>query len=255
MDKTINEIKDFSGQAAIITGAGSGIGLLTAQRLASRGASVVLTDVDLETVKAEAEKINGSGGSSLALRVDVRDYGMVKDAAEKAFAEYGRIDILINSAGGASRRVFGRKEDFKDLPIDIIDWGIDVNLKGPLYFAHAVIGYMFDQGKGVIINIGSSEGETGSGVIDYSAAKSGVMNGLTKSLALYGGPRGVRVCCVSPGPVLTRPAMANMKTLLGRAAQPQEVVDLIEYLCSEKAAFITGTNYMIDGGRSCEVRE
>ena len=81
------------------------------------------------------------------------------------------------------------------------------------------------------------------------------MNGLTKSLALYGAPYGVRVCCVSPGPVLTRPAMANMKTPLGRAAQPGEIVILILYLSSDKAAFVTGTNYLIDGGRSCGARD
>lgn len=86
--------------------------------------------------------------------------------------------------------------------------------------------------------------------MDYSTAKSGVMNGLTKSLALYGASHGVRVCCVSPGPVLTREAMAKRKTPLGRAAQPQEIVDMIVYLCSDKAAFMTGSNYMLDGGRS-----
>ena len=75
------------------------------------------------------------------------------------------------------------------------------------------------------------------------------MNGLTKSLALVGAPYGVRCCCVSPGPGLTRDAMANMKTLLGRAAEPQEIVDLIMYLASDKAAFITGENILIDGGR------
>jgi NAD(P)-dependent dehydrogenase (short-subunit alcohol dehydrogenase family) len=85
--------------------------------------------------------------------------------------------------------------------------------------------------------------------LDYGAAKSGMI-GLTKSLALYGAPHGVRSCCVSPGPVLTRPEMARMKTRLGRAAQTQEVTDLILYLCSDKASFITGSNYVIDGGRS-----
>jgi len=85
--------------------------------------------------------------------------------------------------------------------------------------------------------------------LDYGAAKSGMI-GLTKSLALYGAPHGIRACCVSAGPVLTRPEMAMMKTRLGRAAAPQEIVDLILYLCSDKAAFITGANYIIDGGRS-----
>ena len=110
---------------------------------------------------------------------------------------------------------------------------------------------MVAQKSGIIVNIGSITGEEGCpSAIDYSAAKSGVMYGLTKSLALYGAQYGIRVCCISPGPVLTRAAMSNMSTLIGRAADPQEIVDLILYVASEKGAFITGTNYLIDGGRN-----
>jgi len=242
----------FENKTAIISGAASGMGRLSAEKLAAEGANVVVTDVNKEAVEAVAEGIRQNGGKALAIKVDVRNYEEVKSAAEAAIKEFGSIDILINSAGGASTRVFGRSEGFKDLDIKIIDWGIDVNLKGAIYFSHAVIGYMIEKKKGVIINMGSIDGETGSLCIDYSAAKS-AMNGLTKSLAIYGAPHGIRSCCVSPGPVLTRPSMAKMPTLLGRAAQPDEVVDLILYLCSDSAGFITGTNYLIDGGRNCGV--
>jgi 3-oxoacyl-[acyl-carrier protein] reductase len=242
---------EFSDKTAIITGAASGMGLLTAQKLAADGANVVLTDVNADAVENAAEAIRRAGGEALALQVDVRDFAQVQQASDAVLEKYGRIDILVNCAGGASSRVFGRTEAFKDMDISVIDWGIDVNFRGPIYFARAVIGVMIEQKRGVIINLGSIEGQTGSTCIDYGAAKSGVMHGLTKSLALYGAPYGVRTCCVSPGPVLTRPAMANMRTPLGRAAQPEEVVDLILYLCSDKAAFITGSNYLIDGGRSC----
>ena len=109
--------------------------------------------------------------------------------------------------------------------------------------------HMIEQQGGVIINLGSIDGVTGGAVV-YGAAKAGMI-GLTKSLALYGAPYNVRACCVSPGPVLTRPGMANMATPLKRAAEPIEVVNLILYLCSDKAAFITGSNYLIDGGRAC----
>ena len=105
-----------------------------------------------------------------------------------------------------------------------------------------------NQKKGVIINIGSVDGETG-GAVDYAAEKSGLTYGLTKALARIGAPYGVRCCAVSPGPVLTRAAMSNMKTALGRAAEPIEIVKLVMYLCSDDAAFITGTNYNIEGGR------
>jgi len=110
---------------------------------------------------------------------------------------------------------------------------------------------MAEQKSGVIIFLGSITGEEGCKTnIAYSAAKSALMNGVTKSLALYGAKYNVRVCCISPGPVLTRKAMASMKTLMKRAAQPQEIVDLIMYTASDKASFITGTNYLIDGGRN-----
>lgn len=103
--------------------------------------------------------------------------------------------------------------------------------------------------KGVIINIGSIDGETG-GAVDYAAEKSGITGGLTKALARIGAPYGVRCCGVTPGPVLTRADMSFMKTALGRAAEPEEIVKLVLYLCSDDAAFITGTNYIIDGGRA-----
>ncbi len=242
----------FSGKVAIASGAGSGMGRLTCERLAAEGASVVLCDVNLNAAEEAAAEIRKSGARALAIQTDVRDYASVKAAVDCAKREFGSVDYVLNFAGGASSRVFGVKGGFAETDISIIDWGLDVNLKGPVYFAHAALPHMFSQNSGVIVNLGSITGEEGSaGAIDYSAAKSGVMYGLTKSLAQYAAPHGVRVVCVSPGPVLTRAAMANMRTLVGRAARPEEVVDLILYLCSDKAEFITGVNYMIDGGRSC----
>lgn len=241
----------FKNKVAVITGASTGIGYLTAESLAKEGAVVALLGTKQATINEAAKRISSQGFDALGYEVDVRDYSKVSACVDDLIAKYGHIDILVNCAGGASIRVFNRTEPFHEMPIEFLDWGIDVNLKGSLHMAHAVIGHMIEQKCGVIINVGSIDGQTGGAAIDYSAAKSGVMNGLTKSLALYGAPHGVRCCCVSPGPVLTRPAMAKMKTPLGRAAETHEVVDLILYLCSDQAAFITGSNYLIDGGRSC----
>ena len=136
------------------------------------------------------------------------------------------------------------------LPIEVIDWGLDVNLRGAIYCCRAVLAGMMERKRGVIINFGSVTGEQGGCgcSLDYAAEKS-AMHGLTKSLATLGAPHSVRSCCIVPGPVLTRPGMANMKTLLGRAAEPIEVVNFILYLCSDKASFITGSSHVIDGGR------
>ena len=121
--------------------------------------------------------------------------------------------------------------------------------------AFSFSGQMKKQNTGLIINIGSITGVEGSpSGMDYPTAKSALMFGLTKSLAQCGAPYGVRAVCVSPGPVLTRPAMASMKTMLGRAADPQEIIDLCLFLASEKGQFINGENIMIDGGRNAMKR-
>ena len=110
---------------------------------------------------------------------------------------------------------------------------------------------MRKQKSGVIINIGSITGEEGCATnVAYSASKSAAMNGLTKSLALYGQRYGIRCLCVSPGPVLTRPGMAFMRIALGRAAEPEEIVDMVLYAASEKGQFLDGINILMDGGRN-----
>ncbi len=243
---------EFTNKTCIITGGASGMGFLAGQCFSENGANIVLADIDEAALEKKAEQICKNGGKCIGTICDVRDYTQVlhtRDAAVKAF---GSVDILLNCAGGASTRVLNcQQKEFKDIPIEIFDWGIDVNFKGTFYFCHAVMQQMAKQKNGVILNFGSITGEEGcERNIDYSACKSGVMYGMTKSLALYGARYNVRVCCISPGPVLTRPGMAAMKTLLGRAAQPQEIVDLALYLASDKAAFITGENILIDGGRN-----
>ncbi|MEN6545728.1 MAG: SDR family NAD(P)-dependent oxidoreductase, partial [Armatimonadia bacterium] len=156
----------FANRVAITTGAASGMALLTSQRLAAEGARVVLTDVNEEAVKAAASDICEQGGEAIGVQVDVRCYDQVKSAVALALEQYGRVNILLNSAGGCSSRVHGRSECFHELPIEVIDWGLDVNLKGAVYFCHAVLGPMIEQKSGVVINMGSVDGVTGSYSLD-----------------------------------------------------------------------------------------
>ena len=251
---------DFTGKVAISTGAASGMGLLFAENFASLGGDVVMCDVSEEALCEKAAAINAMGkGRAVAIVCDVRDYSQVCAARDKAVSEFGRIDVMANFAGGTAVRVLkvdrSLYPEFPDIPIDVFDWGIDVNLKGPFYFAHAVLKQMREQKTGLIINIGSITGAEGPSVgMDYSTSKAALMYGLTKSIAQYGADYGVRCVCISPGPVLTRAAMANMKTLLGRAAEPQEIIDLCLFVASEKGQFINGDNIMIDGGRGAMPR-
>ena len=247
---------DFESKVAISTGAASGMGLLFAENFAALGGHVVMCDVNEAALNEKAAAINAkAGGRAMAVACDVRDYAQVCAARDKAVEAFGRIDVVANFAGGTAMRVLGvdtkRYPEFPDVPIEVFDWGIDVNLKGPFYFAHAVLTQMRAQGSGLIINIGSIIGAEGSAYgMDYPTSKAGLMYGLTKSIAQYGAKYGIRCVCVSPGPVLTRAAMANMQTLLGRAAEPQEIIDLCLFIASDKGQFINGENIMIDGGRN-----
>ena len=239
---------EFKGKTVIITGAASGIGLECAKRYHENGANVALVDVNEEALK----KLETELQPAIALPTDIRFFDQVESACKKVIEKFGTIDVMINCAGGNSARVFGEKgEDFCDRPMANIEWGLAVNLMGTVYFSHQAMKYMKAQKSGVIINIGSITGEEGDTIgMDYAISKSAIMTGLLKSLAQLGAKYGVRACVVSPGPVMTRPAMAKMRTLVGRAAEPSEIVDMIYYLSSKKAEMITGVNYFVDGGRS-----
>jgi len=242
---------NFNNKTAISTGAASGMGLLFAQCFAQLGGNVVMCDIDSEKLKELVNEINAQGkGKAIGVQCDVRDYNQVANAVNTAVEEFGSVDVLVNFAGGAETRMLNCPDLFPDAPIEVYDWGIDVNLKGQMYFDHAVMRQMKKQNSGVIINIGSITGEEGCGRnLAYSTSKSGVMYGLTKSVALAGAPYGVRCNCISPGPVLTRPGMSEMTTLMGRAAEPQEIIDMVLFVASDKCSFMTGENILIDGGR------
>ncbi len=245
---------NFTNKTAISTGAASGMGLLFAENFAELGGNVVMCDVNEAVLNEKVAAINAKGkGRAIGVICDVRDYTQVCAARDAAVDTFGSIDVMANFAGGYAVRMLGvdRSLEFPDIPIDVFDWGLDVNLKGPFYFAHAVLKQMKKQNSGLIINIGSITGVDGSPQgMDYCTAKAGVMYGLTKSIAQFGARCNVRCVCVSPGPVLTRAEMSGMKTLLGRAANPQEIIDLVLFIASEKGQFINGENIMIDGGRS-----
>ena len=245
----------FENKVAVITGAASGMGLLTSKELVAAGAKVVMCDVNAEALERERAAIAAdpavaaAGGEAASCLCDVRRWEDAQAAAALALDRFGRIDLLFCFAGGNEARCCNSGLPFYEQPREVIDWGLDVNLRGPVYMARACMPAMVAQKGGTICLLGSVTGFEGDGCGSmYGTAKSGLFN-FVKGLAKAGAPHGVRAFCVSPGPVLTRPAMAGMKTLLGRAAEPIEVVEFALYLASEKGAFITGTNHVIDGGR------
>ena len=241
----------FDGKTAVITGAGSGMGLLTSKELARTGAAVVMCDINGEALAKAADEVNAAGGgTAIPLVVDVRTFADAERAAALALERTGRIDLVIPFAGGYEPRMCNSPVPFYEQPVDVLDWGIDVNLKGAIYFVRACMPAMVKGGRGgVICCLGSTSGFEGDakGAM-YGTAKSGLF-AFVKGLALAGAPHGIRAFCVTPGPVMTRPGMAGMKTLLNTQAETRELVDYILYLCSDNGRCVTGSNHVMDCGR------
>lgn len=239
-------------QIAIITGGGGWIGRSIARRLSAAGIIVALADHD--HVKAEeaaaAIAIDAGHERAFALAVDICDPDSCERMVASVIERCGRIDILVNSAGGSARKQISR---FQDADRAVLDRIIDLNLKGPVFCTRAVIGHMIDRGSGRIINMASITGIQGlENVVDYSAAKGGVI-AFTKALAKEVGPQGITVNAVSPGLVPRPeedPARALRSNYLGRVCQADDVAELVGFLCGPGAGFITGHNHVIDGGRS-----
>jgi len=248
----------LKNRVAIVTGAGGGIGRAVALALAKEGADLVLNDIALEPLNKVAEEIKVMGSKVMVEKADVTNSKEVRQMVKNTLDKFGGVDILVNVAGGASR---GRgRAYFHEVPDEIWNSVIDLNLKGTLVCCHEVIKPMIQKGSGKIINIGSIAGMMGSSVAmaDYSAAKAGVI-GFTKSIAKELASYGIYVNCVSPGPVgtphlltLEKEALQKLESCsyLKRLGKPEEVASLVVYLASDEASYIVGQNYAVCGGRS-----
>ena len=245
----------LTGQTALITGAGRGIGLATARRLAAAGADVIIADFIVENAERAAAEIEGMGRKSLAIEVDVRSSESVNRMAATALANFPQIDILVCNAGIAQAVP---AEEMSDE-----DWlnMMAVNLNGVFWCCRAFAAHMLARGSGAIVNTASMSGmisNTPQPQSHYNAAKAAVIL-LTKSLAGEWADRGVRVNCVSPGYIgtdMTAEGLSNEEwrvkwlamTPQGRVGAPEDVAAAIYYLASPAAKFTTGTNLVVDGG-------
>ena len=237
---------NLAQKCAIVTGAGSGIGAATAQRLAADGARVVVSDMNEKAAEEVARKL---GEMARACPADVSDEDQVARLVEFAVAQLGRLDAMINNAGIGESAV----------PIDekpTADWNriLAVNLTGAFFGVKHAARAMKNAGRGgVIVNMASILGLVGFGAAPaYTAAKHGLI-GLTKAAALDLAAAGIRVVAVSPAFIRTpligdREAAVLPLHPIGRLGEPEEVAAMVAYLISDEAGFLTGASYLIDGG-------
>ena len=253
---------DFSGKVALITGGGGGIGRAAAIGFAERGAKVVVVDINTDDGHASTEIVRQRGGDASFVRADVSRSADVQAYVKAALDAYGSIDCFFNNAG-----IEGTVAAIQDYDEAMFDAVIGVNLKGVFLGLRHVLPVMLRQQSGTVVNTASIAGLFGGpGNSAYVASKHGVL-GLTKSASADVAREGIRINAVCPGPVDTRMMRsleaqrnptdpdaviaANRATIpIGRYATPEEVANVVLYLCSDLSGSVTGSYLVVDGGRS-----
>lgn len=249
--------QQFSGKVAIVTGGASGIGEACAMAFARGGAKVVVADLNNELGDRVVAAAKEAGGDAIFVRVDVGQPESVDQMVQATIAAFGRLDIAVNNAG-----IGGEQNPVGNYSVEGWRKVIDINLNGVFYCMRYEIPRMLEQGGGAIVNMASILGSVGfANSAAYVAAKHGVV-GLTKSGALEYSKQGLRINSVGPGfiktPLLegtlddqTQAYLSNLHAI-GRMGESQEVANLVAFLCSDQASFLTGGYYLVDGGYTAQ---
>ncbi len=248
----------LDGKVSIVTGGSSGIGRGTSLLFAEEGAKVVVADVDARGGEDTVALIGASGGDAVFVHTDVSQSSHVRDMVQRTVDHYGKLDLLINVAGRQAET-----PPLVDVTEEEWDLVMDVNVKGTFLACKYAVPHMLEQGGGAIVNVASSAVLRGSSFsLPYSVSKAGVVQ-LTKTVSSQYASHGIRSNCVIPGLVDTPGSQgvegaagifdeAVARIPVGRAGQPEDIAKLMLYLASDDAAFVTGSAYVIDGGRNVQ---
>lgn len=246
----------FSGKVVVVTAAGGGIGAATALRLAREGAKAVVAIDVLPAVDRTAAFIESAGASAVCIKIDCTDEHAVVAAFERTLSQFGRVDVLVNGVGGGGG---GRNTEFAESTSQTWRKIVDVTLLSTMLCTRQVVHGMRDRNYGKIVNVASSIALVPTPkMVEYASAKAGVI-GFTRSLAVELAPFGVNVNAVSPGPIKTAAtdslppdvlARSVNAVPMGRIGLPEEIASAIAYLASDEAAYVTGQNLAVNGGRA-----
>jgi len=245
-------------QVVLITGALTGIGRAAAIAFAQDGARVVVSGRRDKEGQDLAGELKGLGAEAIFVPTDVRNEDDVRDLVDRTVASFGRIDAAVNCAGTE-----GKPGPVTEQTAETYAATFDTNVLGTLLSMKHELRVMLAQRRGSIVNVSSTYGHTGAAGASVYAASKHAVEGLTKSAALEAAASGVRVNMVSPGPIETgmlnrftgtpeRKASLAATVPLKRVGRPQEIANTITFLASDKASFITGASYLVDGGKSAQ---
>ena len=250
-------MRRVEGAVAVVTGAGSGIGRASAIRLAQEGSLVICADINEEAAQESAAEIQNFGGVASAAKIDISNPKECSALIQESVNRYGSVDILVNNAGVNLPGVFHEVSD------ETIDLTLSVNVKGAIYLSRAAIPHMLKTGRGSIINMSSVNGLVSEPFLSIYSASKGAIVMLTRGIALDYAKSGIRCNAICPGWVDTPINYAHAELLggiehvystissfqpIGRPGTPREIANLVLFLASEEASFITGSVISADGG-------